>query len=474
MSPPLSFGSLFKRKEKKSPQENQPGKPDLSRSIGTGSEIAGTEAYSVTNNIENTLTISNALDVLKRMEDEKAGDLYRILIPIRQSLENTLLSMGRIAEEMENEKVKVEDEKFRPSVESSRRILVSSLKKESSSDFPVPSSIPEAKKFQERLQSLMERLGDVSGSHSKLLTTFMKKHTGKIKGEFDVISSLERRTDKIMEDFEEDKRPLMNCITVLTKISQMVDSILQQKNELQKVEGEISRLELQDQNLAKELAGLEKSSNFESTAKTIQELKLAQEEENEFHKYLGDLFSPVSRALTKYSYGTSKATSSKLQILMETPWKIFEQAKEQKNHDRVQHTSSQTGDLESYGSLLADVHKGVSTGKIKLKDSDKTIKHFEMIIDSLPALKRRSELLSHRLRSLEKKKDHSIISTAEDLRRKLKDNKVALDNNRLYLERLDNEIKEKKISIKDTARECEDCLSSVTGRSYVLEIGIEQ
>ena len=465
MSPPLSFGSLFKRKEKKSPQENQPGKPDLSRSIGTGSEIAGTEAYSVKNNIENTLTISNALDVLKRMEDEKAGDLYRILIPIRQSLENTLLSMGRITEEMENEKVKVEDEKFRPSVESSRRILVSSLKKESSSDFPVPSSIPEAKKFQERLQSLMERLGDVSGSHSKLLTTFMKKHTGKIKGEFDVISSLERRTDKIMEDFEEDKRPLMNCITVLTKISQMVDSILQQKNELQKVEGEISKLELQDQNLAKELAGLEKSSDFESTAKTIQELKLAQEEENEFHKYLGDLFSPVSRALTKYSYGTSKATSSKLQILMETPWKIFEQAKEQKNHDR---------DLESYGALLADVHKGVSTGKIKLKDSDKTIKHFEMIIDSLPDLKRRSELLSHRLRSLEKKKDHSIISTAEDLRRKLKDNKVALDNNRLYLERLENEIKEKKISIKDTARECEDCLSSVTGRSYVLEIGIEQ
>jgi hypothetical protein len=465
VSPPLSFGSLFKRKEKKSPQENQPGRPDLSRSIGTGSETAGTEAYSVKNNTENTLTISNALDILKRMEDEKAGDLYRILIPMRQSLENTLLSMGRIAEEMENEKVKVEDEKFRPSVESSRRILVSSLKKESSSDFPVPSSIPEAKKFQERLQSLMERLGDVSGSHSKLLTTFMKKHTGKIKGEFDVISSLERRTNKIMEDFEEDKRPLMNCITVLTKISQMVDSILQQKNELQKVEGEISRLELQDQNLAKELAGLEKSSDFESTAKTIQELKLAQEEENEFHKYLGDLFSPVSRALTKYSYGTSKATSSKLQILMETPWKIFEQAKEQKNHDR---------DLESYGALLADVHKGVSTGKIKLKDSDKTIKHFEMIIDSLPDLKRRSELLSHRLRSLEKKKDHSIISTAEDLRRKLKDNKVALDNNRLYLERLENEIKEKKISIKDTARECEDCLSSVTGRSYVLEIGIDQ
>ena len=80
------------------------------------------------------------------------------------------------------------------------------------SDFPVPTSITEARKFQERLQSLMERFGDVSGSHSKLLTTFMKKHTGKIKGEFDTISSLEKRTGKIMEGFEEDRRPVTNCI----------------------------------------------------------------------------------------------------------------------------------------------------------------------------------------------------------------------------------------------------------------------
>src|SRR5215208_6978326 len=163
--------------------------------------------------------------------NDKVGDMSRSLIPIRQSLENILLSIGRLAEEMENEKVKVEEEKFKPSVESSRKILVSSLKKEVSSDFPTPISISEAKKFQERLQSLMERFGDVSGSHSKVLTTFMKKHTGKIKGEFDTISSLEKRTKKIMEYFEEDRLPIADCIKVLTKTSQMVDSVRRQEGE---------------------------------------------------------------------------------------------------------------------------------------------------------------------------------------------------------------------------------------------------
>ena len=50
---------------------------------------------------------------------------------------------------------------------------------------------------------------------------------------------------------------------------------------------------------------------------------------------LSDLFSPVTRALTKYSYGTSKVTSRRLQILMEAPWKIFEQTKEQKEDTKM-------------------------------------------------------------------------------------------------------------------------------------------
>jgi DNA repair ATPase RecN len=267
MSPPLSFGGLFRRKEKKSPEVSQ-------------------GAARIQSNDSNRLTILKALDLLEKIENEKVDDMSRNLIPIRESLENILLSIGRLAEEMEAEKVKVEEEKFKPTVESSRKILVSSLKKEVSSDIPTPTSISEAKKFQESLQSLMERFGDVSGSHSKLLTTFMKKHTGKIKGEFDTISSLEKRTNKIMEYFEEDRRPVADCITVLTRTSQMVDSVRQQENELQRLEDEISRLEAEAQDLARKLDNLERSSDFESASKTVEEIKLAQEEEKDFHKYL--------------------------------------------------------------------------------------------------------------------------------------------------------------------------------------------
>jgi hypothetical protein len=473
VSPPLSFGSLFKRKDKRSPDADNSGKSPGARAVGGGEEIEGTKTTIPKTDYENEMTIADALDLLKRMEDEKVGDMSRDLIPVRQALENTLLTIGKLAEEMENEKVKVEDEKFKPSVESSRKILVSSLKKESSSDFQAPASIQEARIFQARLQSLVDRFGDVSGSHSKLLTTFMKKHTGKVKGEFDTISSLEKRTSKIIDSFEEDRLPVTECITVLGKTSQLADSIQQQENDLKRLKDETSRLDAEDLDLNKKLVGLEKSSDFESNVKIIKEIKLAQEEEMEFHKYLSDLFSHVIRALTKYSYGMSKGTSSKLQILMDTPWKIFQGANERREEvDHGNQYSERNVHLESYKSLLIEVQKGVSSGKITLKDSGKTIKYFDLIIDSLPSLRKRSELITSKLRTLEQKKDHSVISISEDLRRKLRDNRNVLDNHILYLERLDIEIKEKKASLETLVKDSENCLLTATGKNYALKIAI--
>ncbi|MDQ3840029.1 MAG: hypothetical protein M3297_12245 [Thermoproteota archaeon] len=469
MSPPLSFGSLFKRKGKKPPQGIQTRKSDPSQPHDSRPDLNGSEPNRAKTADENGLSISDALNLLRKIEDEKVGDMSRSLVPIKLSLENTLLSIGKLADEMENEQVKVEDEKFKPSVESSRRILVSSLKKEVSSNYPTPTSIPEAQEFKESLQSLMERFGDVSGSHSKLLTTFMKKHTGKIKGEFDVISSLEKRTNRIMEDFEEDRRPVANCITVLNKTSQMLSGIKQQENELERTKSEISRLDVEGHDLSRRLADIERSSDFELTSKTIKEIVLAEEERKEFHKYVIDLFSPVSRALTKYSYGTSKSTSSKLQVLMDAPWNIFEQTGGYKEENgTMRDASSPAVGLESYTSLIVEVQKAVSTGKITLKDSKKTLKSFDLILNSIPDLQRRSELLANKLESLKRKRDDSVIAQAESLRSRLRENKALLDNHSLYLESLENEIKDKKNNLQRMVQDSETCLSQVTGRNYSI------
>jgi hypothetical protein len=61
VSPPLSFGGLFRRKEKKSTEVSQ--------------GAARTRTSAVNDNTSNRITISNALDLLEKMENEKVGDM---------------------------------------------------------------------------------------------------------------------------------------------------------------------------------------------------------------------------------------------------------------------------------------------------------------------------------------------------------------------------------------------------------------
>ena len=59
------------------------------------------------------------------------------------------------------------------------------------------------------------------------------------------------------------------------------------------------------------------------------------------------------------------------------------------------------------------------------------------------------------------------------MKKKLGDNRNALDNRQLYLEKLENEIKEKKTSLKGMLEDSQKCLHSATGKNYALKIPAE-
>ena len=478
MTPPLSFGRLFKKKEKRSPGLRETENLDDSSPSLITKKIEGAATADSIKESENSLAFSQALSMLQNIENQKVVVLSTELAPIKESLENVLLSIGKLADDLQNENVKVEEEKFKPSVESARKIVVSSLKREVSSHVPVPISIHGSKKFQERLESMLDRFGEVSGSHSKVLNAFMKKHTNKIKGEFDTISALKKRTNKIMDNFEQERTPVANCIDLLSRTSQMADSIKFKEEEVSNTHKEIAQLEAEYLELKRRLNSVESSSDFESTSKIIHEIELAHKDERELRKELTDLFSHVSRALAKYSYGLSKETTSKLHVLIDEPWKIFESTKETKEErlqqqqlQQQQLQQQQQDNLESYRSLLIDVHKAVHTGKVTLKDADKVEKYFDLILNSLQDFKKRSQTTNSKLKSLEERKDYATLNLSEDLKKKSKDREVSIENHKIYLDRLQNEIKEKKSNLENMIRESEECLFKVTGKYYMLNSG---
>ena len=138
-------------------------------------------------------------------------------------------------------------------------------------------------------------------THLQITKPVFKKHYKQLKENSVICRCSEKRTNKLISSCEEDRLPVTECNAVFGKTFQLADSINKPENDLKRLEDETTRLEAEDQDLnqraIRQLRKLLLTLN--QMSKIIKEIRLAQGEEMEFHKYLSDLFSHVIRTIAK-------------------------------------------------------------------------------------------------------------------------------------------------------------------------------
>ena len=90
---------------------------------------------------------------------KRLDELIRQLSPIRNSAQATLQSIVDLAADLQNEEIKVEDERFESAVENARSTVITSILKDANSNFPEIASYGDALKFKDRLESITNRFG---------------------------------------------------------------------------------------------------------------------------------------------------------------------------------------------------------------------------------------------------------------------------------------------------------------------------
>lgn len=426
----MPFG-LFKRKESEAPAERP--------------AIAAPTAGS--------LSIQQAQDLLRSIESARVQELGVRLATIKESAAKSLQVIEGLANDMEHEKIKLEDveQRFKSAAENARRTVVSALRREASTELPLPQSANDAKKFKERFEAMMNRFGEVSGSHSKVLNAFMKKHAGKMRDEFEALTKLLNETRVAMSDFEKKRVPIVKCSGILNTASQKASSIKAVEASAQNIENEIARIGSELEELKGELGALKSSPEFEQARAVAQRASDAEMQEEQFHAQLTDLFSHVSRAFTKYSYGLTKETEARLQMMSAEPWKMLYES-----------------DVSPYSSLLFEIHKSIDSGKIQLKDSDKILHYLDVILNSLPELQSKAQALKAETDSL-RQSDSGLVNRARELEEKIAQHEEELPKRRQNLEQQKRQIAEKSAEVSALLKGAGEILADLSGQKYSLE-----
>jgi len=398
------------------------------------------------------LSIRHAQDLLDNLEAAKVKELCASLTRIKESAAQSLKVIDTLAKDMDKENIKLEELELRLKsvVEHSKRTVVSSLKREASTELPYPHTENDAKKFKDRFENMMKRIGEVSGSHSKVLNAFMKKHSGKMKDEFERLTKLLNETREVIADFDRECEPIKRSENMLNTAAQKVSSIKSVESSAKKIENEIAEIERELEILDTELGALTTSPEYHRACTNLQNITEAEKKQEEFHAKIKDLFSHLSRAFTKYSYGITKETEQRLNILSEEPWKIL------------------YGDnLSPYSSLMREIRDSIVSGQIKLKDSDKAIHYANIILESLPDLQHRAWTIKTEIDS-SRELNVQLVHKVRGLQHHIMQHTEALGQSRQELEQQRRQLKDKTEEVSAILKQACEILGELTGRKYYI------
>jgi peptide methionine sulfoxide reductase MsrA len=414
-------------------------------------DIASAE-HSIPTPASDTLSIQQAQDLLQSLEAVKVKELSASLAPIKESAAESLKVIDTLAKEMDRENIKLEDveRRLKSVVEHSKTTVVSSLRREASLELPFPQSANDAKKFKERFENMMKRFGEVSGSHSKVLNAFMKKHSGKIKDEFEFLTKLLNETRAIISEFDRNREPIIRCENTLNTALQKISSINLAESSAKNIEKEIEDIERELKNVENELAVASGSNEFEQASIRVRDIAEAERKQEEFHAQIRDLFSHLSRAFTKYSYGITKETERRLETMSNEPWQILYE----KN-------------VTPYSSLLLEIRKSIDSGQIQLKDSDKVLQYIDTILESLPDLQYKAQTFKTEINSF-RQLNIEIVYKVKDLEQKVMQHSEELARSRQDLEQQRRQAKDKTEEVDAILRRAGEILAELIGQKYSL------
>ena len=270
-----------------------------------------------------SVTDKELLEIIEMEKKALEKDLTANLKPARSSVLDCLGRLRKCADDLEEEEIKVENPKFESLINTSKSILITSIKKESFIESAEIKSYEDAIKFKNNLEILINRFGQVGDSHNRILNEFMHKQINKLKNEFDNLSSLLKEISKILSVKENEINKCVECRNDLNLLMEKLSERKGVQHRLSELMKERETIERDIEAEKREYDDFQKSEEFVNTLDTLEKVRQRKNAIAKFENNMVNMVSNLSRPITKFSYQASKETQRILVAIQNEPLEIF-------------------------------------------------------------------------------------------------------------------------------------------------------
>ena len=230
------------------------------------------------------------------------------------------------------------------------------------------STIADAKKLDYFLTQLLKKVGDVLGRQTRVIHIFAKKYANQLTNNLKIINENSDNISKLLKHYASTQSTFDEITEMLNKIESLNTELNDKRKRNIEILDNLKSFDEKKITLQNSLDEIHSSENYKKYIDLENKLNEFSNQKLKIKSEIDTQFTKISRPLGRYEYGSSldKQQSGVLSTLVDDPF------------DALLPENSDTIIV-----ILENIRKGISSGSISVKDTEKTLSQLTETEESL-------------------------------------------------------------------------------------------
>ncbi len=266
------------------------------------------------------------------------------------------------------------------------------------------STMDDAKKLDYFLTQLLKKVGDVLGRQTRVIHIFAKKYANQLTTNLKIMNENSDNITKLLKHFDSTQSSFDEIDEMLNKIKSLKQDHVDKTKRNAEIQDNLKSLQEKNISLQKSLDEIHASENYQKYVSLQNKLNDFVKQKSKIKSEIDTQFTKISRPLGRYAYASSldKEQTRILSTLVDNPFDALI-----------------PDNLDSIILILENIRKGISSGSISVKDTEKTLSQLTETEESLDGfIKKVSEystVFDSMEADLKNLKPQNLTSTENDI-----------------------------------------------------------
>ncbi|MBI2643107.1 MAG: exonuclease SbcC [Nitrosarchaeum sp.] len=348
--------------------------------------------------LQKQIQLSDVSKIIHQILELRTTQILSDIKSIRNNTEPLITELIMIGNTLEKDDLQVDDidKHLRIIVVRGKQQVIDMIKKDAI-HLPNIASYDDAENLSVILNQMLKKIGDVLGRQTRVIHIFAKKYAEKLKEILIQMNSNHVEIQQLLKNYDHAQSLSAEILESLKEIVDLENNITKKEQRIAEIHSFIDSLDKKILSFEDSIKKIQTSDEYGKFLDLKQILDEFTVKKNQIKNEIDSQFTKISRPLSRYEYVSSldKEQKNLLTKLIEDPFEVLLS----KNRDSIIF-------------ILENVRKGITSGSISVKDTEKS---FSQITETEEAL------------------DGFIKQVTEfvDKRKNIQDQMIALESNEL-------------------------------------------